>query len=150
MIDQRPNWEEYALDLALTAATRSEDPYHKVGACALDWEHRVLGLGYNGLMAGRDVPPNFWEDRDARRPFMIHAETNCLSLFKATECKILAVTLLPCSSCATMIAAYQIPYVFYSEVYDRDTTALDIFKFYKIKCEQVEKTKFLRDGKMSA
>ena len=144
MINKRPNWEEYALDLAHTAATRSEDPYHKVGACALGWSHEVLGLGYNGLMSGKNVEPSFWEDRDARRPYMIHAEVNCLASVERGQCKVLAVTLLPCSYCATMIAAYEIPYVFYSEIYSRDTQALEIFKFYGIKCEQIEKTKFIR------
>ena len=44
----RPSWGEYALSLAQTAATRSEDPYYKVGACALSADNKVLGLGYNG------------------------------------------------------------------------------------------------------
>jgi len=138
-VSPRPTWAEYAVGLAHTAATRSEDPYHKVGACALGWNGEVLGLGYNGLMSGKDVEPSFWEDRDARRPYMIHAETNCLAGVERGQCKILGVTLLPCSYCATMIAAYEIPYVFYSEVYDRDTKALDILKFYEIKCEQIER-----------
>ena len=129
----RPSWEEYALSLAQTAATRSEDPFHKVGACALGYNNKVLGLGYNGLASDKDVDDKFWEDRDARRPYMIHAEANCLSLFRSGECKLLAVTLLPCSYCATMIAAYGISNVVYAEVYDRDTTALEIFKFYNIK-----------------
>ena len=63
---------------------------------------------------------------------MIHAEANCLSLFKAGECKILAVTLLPCSACATLIAAYKIPKVIYSEEYKRDEKAKLIFDFYNI------------------
>tara|TARA_Y100000310_G_C20134999_1_gene557599 strand:- start:62 stop:472 length:411 start_codon:yes stop_codon:yes gene_type:complete len=129
---KRPSWEEYALSLAQTAATRSEDPFHKVGACALAHDNKVLGLGYNGLAPGVDVFERFWDDRDARRPFMIHAEANCLSLFKSGECKLLAVTLLPCSYCATMIAAYKIPTVVYAEIYDRDPAALEIFNFYDI------------------
>ena len=133
----RPTWQEYAIDLAETAATRSEDPYHKVGACALGYDNKVLSLGYNGLMSGKNVDLSFWEDRDKRRPFMIHAETNCLSNFKAGECKLMAVTLLPCASCATAIAAHEIPYVTYSEVYQRDTRALEIFNFYHIKLLKV-------------
>ena len=131
---RRLSWEEYALSLAQTAATRSEDPFHKVGACALGYDNKVLGLGYNGLASGLDVSDEFWDDRDSRRPYMIHAEANCLSLFRSGECKLLAVTLLPCSYCATMIAAYKIPSVVYSEVYERDTTALEIFDFYNIEC----------------
>lgn len=129
----RVSWEEYALQLAHAASERSEDPYKKVGACALGWENQVLGLGYNGLMSGKDVEPSFWEDRDARRPYMIHAEVNCLASVERGKCQILAVTLLPCAYCAAMIAAYNIPRVVYREVYERDTKALDIFNFYDIK-----------------
>ena len=129
----RLSWENYALKLAKTASERSEDPYVKVGACALGWSHEVLGLGYNGLMSGKDVEPSFWEDRDARRPYMIHAEVNCLAGVERAKCKVLAVTLLPCAYCATLIAAHEIPYVVYGDTYDRDTKALDIFNFYGIK-----------------
>ena len=130
----RMPWDKYALKLAYTASERSEDPYKKVGACALDHDNRVLGVGYNGLAVGKSVPLDFWADRDARRPFMIHAEANCLSLFKAGQCRLLAVTLLPCSACATVIAGYKIPTVVYGEPYDKDQKALDIFDFYGIEC----------------
>tara|TARA_Y100000592_G_scaffold93984_1_gene158065 strand:- start:9537 stop:9944 length:408 start_codon:yes stop_codon:yes gene_type:complete len=128
----RKSWEEYALSLAFAASERSEDPYQKVGACALGWDHEVLGLGYNGLQAGKNVEPSFWEDRDSRRPYMIHAEVNCLAGVERNKCKVLAVTLLPCAYCATLIAAHEIPHVVYRDVYERDTKALDIFKFYDI------------------
>ena len=137
MSSNRVTWEEYALRLANVAALRSEDPWHKVGACALDSNNKVLSLGYNGLAQGKDAPANFWDDRDARRPYMIHAEANCLSLFKAGRCKVLAVTLLPCSYCATMIAAYKIPNVIYGDTYELDKKALEIFNFYDIKYKQV-------------
>lgn len=130
----RLSWSEYALKLAQTACLRSEDPYHRVGACALGNDNKVLGLGYNGLAPDKHADLEFWSDRDRRRPYMVHAEANCLSLFRSGECKLLAVTLLPCSYCATMIAAYKIPNVVYSEVYERDTTALEIFDFYNIEC----------------
>ncbi len=132
--NNRLPWSKYALNIAFTARARSEDPYKKVGACALDYDNRVLGVGYNGLASGKDAKPDFWEDRDVRRKFMIHAEANCLSLFKAGECRLLAVTLLPCSACATMIAAYKIPKVVYGELYDKDKKALEIFNFYGIEC----------------
>ena len=137
---RRLSWEEYALSLAQTAATRSEDPFHKVGACALGHDNKVLGLGYNGLASGKDVDDEFWDDRDARRPYMIHAECNCLSLFRAGECKILAVTLLPCSYCATMIAAYRISKVVYDEVYEKDKKALEILDFYGIELTRIKKS----------
>lgn len=132
----RISWEEYSLRIAQVASMRSEDPFKKVGACALDKNNRVIGVAYNGLASGIVVEESFWKDRDARRPYMIHAEANLLSLFKRGECQLLACTLLPCSSCATMIASYDIKRVIYSETYHHDDKALDIFKFYQISCEQ--------------
>jgi len=133
----RLDWAEYALLLAEAASLRSEDPYRQVGACALDLNNRVLGVGYNGLAPGKMVTGDFWKDRDARRMYMIHAEANCLSLFNRGECEMLAVTLLPCSNCATSIAGYEIKSVVYREIYDRDNKALDIFDFYGVECRQI-------------
>jgi dCMP deaminase len=129
---QRVSWEEYALNLAKCAKIRSEDVYRQVGACAIAYNNRVLGVAYNGLKSGKNVDSNFWEDRELRRPYMVHAETNLLSLFKRDECKILAVTLLPCDYCARMIAAWNIPTVVYEEEYEHSKQSKDIFKFYDI------------------
>lgn len=134
-MSERLSWEDYALGIAQVAALRSED-VKKVGACALDYENRVLGVAYNGLAPGVNVPSTFWENRDQRLPYMIHAECNLLSLIKRGQCRLLACTLLPCSCCATMIAAYGIKKVVYLEQYKRDTNGLAIFDFYGIECEQ--------------
>mgnify|MGYP003641507885 CR=1 FL=1 len=130
----RLSWEEYALNIASTASERSEDLHQKVGACALNDKNMVVAIGYNGLAPGKDVTYAFMKNRNHRRLFMIHAEVNCLSLVKRGQVKMLASTLLPCSSCATMIAAYGIERVIYKEVYKRDLSALEIFEFYKIDC----------------
>lgn len=132
----RISWEEYALRIAQVAALRSEDPYKQVGASALDQSNRVIGVAYNGLAPGINVDETFWEDRNKRRPYMIHAEVNLLSLFKRGECKLLACTLLPCSCCASMIASYGIKKVVYIEDYIQDNAAIDIFKFNGIECVQ--------------
>ena len=51
---------EYVMSLAHVAALRSEDPYRKVGAAALDKDNRVIGTAYNGLFPGFDAPAGFW------------------------------------------------------------------------------------------
>jgi dCMP deaminase len=135
--NERISWEEYALKIAQVGALRSEDVYTKVGACALDHSNKVIGVAYNGLAKDIKVSEEFWVNRDKRRPFMIHAEVNLLSLFKRGDCKLLACTLLPCSSCASMIAAYEIKKVVYCETYTRDTNALEIFAFNNIECIQL-------------
>lgn len=128
----RYSWPEHAMSLAITAARRSEDPYKKVGACALGHDHRVLGVAYNGLCSGKNVADEFWKDRDSRRPYMIHAEQNLLSLFQRNEAKLIAVTLLPCTYCAKLICTWNIPEVYYIEDYETDIAAKDIFKFYGV------------------
>lgn len=131
-MENRIDWYEYAMLLAFAASKRSEDPHQQVGACALDKDHMVVGLGYNGLASGKNVLPHFWEDRDGRRPYMIHAEANCLSLCKKGEVDLLAVTLLPCTHCSTTIAAYGIKHVLYHKDYENDEMAHRIFDFYDV------------------
>jgi dCMP deaminase len=132
------------IDTALATATawsfRSEDPFKKVGCCILDAEGRVLSVGYNGLPAKFIPEQNFWDDRDSRRKYILHAEINALSLIKrSNNAYILACTLLPCSSCATSIIAHGIKNVVYLEDYEPDQNALDIFKYYGVNVNKYEK-----------
>jgi len=131
-IVQRVSKEEYALMLAHTASWRSEDPYLRVGAIAVTVDGRVIASGYNGLRAGKTVTPEFWDNRDARRKYMIHAEINVCSLIRSGEAHTLAVTLSPCGACANAIAATGFKRVLYSDIYARDTTGLDLLKDYGI------------------
>ena len=62
--------------LAEVASLRSEDPFRKVGAAALDADNRVIATAYNGLAPGFDAPSGFWDDREGRQKFMLHAEVN--------------------------------------------------------------------------
>mgnify|MGYP006202264369 FL=1 len=82
VVGKRISIPEYAMALAQVASLRSEDPYRKVGAAALDADNRVIGTAYNGLAPGFDPPAGFWDDREARQKFMLHAEINLCSLFR--------------------------------------------------------------------
>lgn len=141
---KRVNWDEHALILAYAATCRSQDPFQKVGACALDSCNNVLGVAYNGLASGKTVDESFWYDRERRRPFLLHAENNLLARITAGRAHMLAVTLLPCSKCAITIAAHQIKRVVYSETYEYDQSGLDIFSFYGIEVVQIPKEKIIK------
>ena len=117
----RISWAKYALNLAKVAAQRSEDPYVKVGACALRHDNSVASLGYNGAPPGIDID---WSDRPERRKRVIHAEVNALRYTSPEECKLLACTLLPCNDCIKMIASYGIKSIFYIDIYENDTSSL--------------------------
>jgi dCMP deaminase len=136
-MNNRISWEEYALRIAEVAAQRSEDIYIQVGACVLDKDNRVVGVGYNGLAPTKNVNDEFWKDRDERRKFILHAEANALAMVKRGDAVLLACNLLPCSSCATLIAAHGIRKVVYRTPYNRDMASLEIFDFYGIEYKQL-------------
>jgi len=132
-MNNRISFIQVAIETAKIWSSRSEDPYKKVGVCILNKDGRVLSVGYNGLLSKFNINEDFFSDRDNRRKYMIHAEINALSLVKrGDQPHLLASTLLPCSNCATNIVAYGVKSVVYSEEYEKDSTAKEIFKFYNI------------------
>ena len=136
MSETRLSIPQYAMALAHVASLRSEDPYRKVGAAALDFDNRVIGTAYNGLAPGYNPSPEFWEDREARQKFMLHAEINLCSLFKRGEAKIIATTTMPCTSCMQTLCSYGIKEIYYQEVYHA-SDAPEIAELYGIRLEQV-------------
>ena len=136
---QRISWDKHALMLAWAATRRSEDPYMKVGECALGYNNEVLGVAYNGLASGKIVDEDFWVDRNKRRPFMIHAETNLLARVRPNEVETVAITLQPCSHCAQSLAAYGVKRIVYSMKYDFDKGGLTILDFYGIEHKCISK-----------
>jgi len=110
---------EYAMALAHVASLRSEDPFRRVGAVAIDHANRVIGTAYNGLAPGFNAPAGFWDDRDDRQKFMLHAEVNLCSLFTRGSVKLVAVTTMPCTSCMQMLCAYSIQEIYYRDEYDK-------------------------------
>lgn len=113
----RMSWDDYGLELASTAAKRSEDPYLKVGACILRSDRSVASLGYNGAASGVEIS---WNDRDARRGFVIHAEINALRycLPNDTRDGYLYITHHPCAECIKVIASYGIEKIVFRDLID--------------------------------
>lgn len=136
MSDTRLSIPQYAMALAHVASLRSEDPYRKVGAAALDFDNRVIGTAYNGLAPGYNPPAGFWSDREARQKFMLHAEVNLCSLFRRGEAKIVATTTMPCTACMQTLCAYGIKEIYFREIY-QVSDAPEIAALYNVKLEQV-------------
>lgn len=136
MSSERLSIPQYAMALAHVASLRSEDPYRKVGAAALDHDNRVIATAYNGLAPGFDAPEGFWEDRDKRQKFMLHAEVNLCSLFKRGEAKIVATTTMPCTACMQTLCAYGVKEVYYRDIYHQ-SDAPEIAATYGVKLMQI-------------
>jgi dCMP deaminase len=136
MSSERLSIPRYAMALAHVASLRSEDPYRKVGAAALDHDNRVIGTAYNGLAPGFNPPGGFWDDREARQKFMLHAEVNLCSLFRRGEAKLVATTTMPCTACMQTLCAYGIREIYYRDVYHA-SDAPEIAKLYGVKLERI-------------
>ncbi len=103
------SWDEYFMGVAVLSSLRSKDPNTQVGACIVDVDKKIVGVGYNGLPTGvsdDDIP---WERDgdwlDTKYPYVCHAELNAILNSTSSSLKgcSLYVGLFPCNECAKAI-----------------------------------------------
>ena len=102
------SWNEYFMGVASLSAKRSKDPSTQVGACVVNEDKRIIGIGYNGFPMGCSDEVYPWGKSpnylDSKYPYVVHAEPNailnCTSSLKGAT---LYVTLFPCNECAKLI-----------------------------------------------
>lgn len=118
------NWDEYFMAMAHLAAFRSKDPNTQVGACIVNPQKRVVGLGYNGFPMGCSDEEYSWSREgdflETKYPYVVHAELNAIlnSIQNLQGCT-LYVSLFPCNECAKAIIQSGIRKVVYeSDKYD--------------------------------
>ncbi len=107
------------MGVALLSAKRSKDPSTQVGACVVNQDKRIIGIGYNGFPRGCSDEELPWgkESKDqleTKYPYVVHAEANAIlnstsSLVGAT----IYVTLFPCNECAKLLIQTGIKRVVY-------------------------------------
>lgn len=120
-------WDEYFMALAMLSALRSKDPNTQVGACIVNDENRIVGIGYNGFPAGCSDDELPWgrsgDWLDTKYPFVCHAEMNAVlnsDFGRMNNCRMY-VSLFPCNECAKMIIQAGIKQViFISDKYPDD------------------------------
>ena len=113
------SWDEYFMGVAALSAKRSKDPNTQVGACIVNEDKRIVGIGYNGFPRGcnDDVFP--WGKGNAdplenKYPYVVHAEANCiLNTTEKLKGATLYVTLFPCNECAKIIIQSGIKHLVY-------------------------------------
>jgi dCMP deaminase len=99
---------------------RSKDPSTQVGACIVNGDKRIVGIGYNGFPRGcsDDLLP--WDRTaestlDTKYPYVCHAEVNAVlnkNSADVTGCS-LYVALFPCNECAKIVIQSGIKEVIY-------------------------------------
>ncbi|MDF1808785.1 MAG: deaminase [Phycisphaerales bacterium] len=97
--EQRPDWDQYFLDLAEQISRRSPDPNTKHGCVLVDSGRRVLSTGYNGPVSG--LPHDLVQlDRPNKYDWFIHAEDNAVAFARCDLRGATAyVTGTPCVAC---------------------------------------------------
>ncbi|KYO46139.1 deoxycytidylate deaminase isoform X2 [Alligator mississippiensis] len=148
-------WPEYFMAVAFLSAQRSKDPNSQVGACIVNLENKIVGIGYNGMPNGcsDDLLP--WtrtaENRlDTKYPYVCHAELNAIMNKNSADVKgcSMYVALFPCNECAKLIIQAGIKEViFMSDKYHNSPEMMAarrmfdlagiIYREFKPKCNKI-------------
>ena len=131
------DWDTYFMGVALLSAHRSKDPNTQVGACIVNSDNKIVGVGYNGFPIGCNDDSLPWdregEWKDTKYPYVCHAELNAIlnSTQSLKGCR-LYVTEFPCNECAKTIIQSGIKEVIYiSNKYpDSDSTQASLKLLY--------------------
>jgi len=124
------SWDDYFMGVAYLSAMRSKDDSSQVGACIVNTQNRIVGIGYNGLPIGCSDEEFPWEREgqwlDTKYPYVVHAEPNAiLNATVPLQGSRLYVTLFPCNECAKLIIQSGIKEIIYlSDKYEG--TEIDI------------------------
>lgn len=141
------SWSDYFMGIAILSAHRSKDPSSQVGACIVNPQNKIVGIGYNGFPIGCSDDELPW-NRDAEHlydtkyPYVCHAELNAILNKNAADlagCRMY-VTLFPCSECAKLIIQSGIAQVVYlsDKYHDTENSRAARRLFDMAKIEYVE------------
>ena len=102
------SWDEYFMGVAILSSKRSKDPSTQVGACIVNKDKKIVGIGYNGFPHGVDDDEFPWGKEgsyvDTKYPYVVHAEPNAiLNSTTSLAGSTIYVTLFPCCECAKLI-----------------------------------------------
>jgi len=122
--------------VAFLSAQRSKDPKKQVGACIVDANKVVVGIGYNGFPRGCPDDALPWAKLSAsgnvletKVPYVVHAEANAILNTNARSLHgaHLYVTMYPCCECAKLIIQSGIRRVtFYEAKSTEDSGSKDV------------------------
>ncbi|QBF34482.1 dCMP deaminase family protein [Mycoplasmopsis phocirhinis] len=134
-------WDGYFMALAKISAMRSKDPNTKVGACIIDGDKKVIGLGYNGMPGGIDDAFPWTRNSidnnisKTKYPYVVHAEINAIiNAFGKTKNAILYTSLYPCSNCAKTIVQAGIKTIIYENDKYHNTEDAKIARYILQSC----------------
>lgn len=75
---KQSDWDDYFLNLAAEVSKKSKDPSSQCGCVIVDKNHRVISVGYNGLIQGADESKLTLSERPIKYRFAVHSEMNAI------------------------------------------------------------------------
>jgi len=128
------SWDQYFMSVALLSANRSKDPCTQVGACIVNQDKKIVGIGYNGFPSGISDDALPW-GKSSENPlenkylYVCHSELNAIlnSTQNLKDC-IVYVTLFPCNECTKLIIQSGIKKVIYASDKYSDTDSVKASK----------------------
>ena len=142
------SWDEYFMGIAMISGMRSKDPSTQVGACIVDGDKKIIGVGYNGFPIGCPDDMFPWGKEGAfletKYPYVCHAELNAiLNSVTSTKNCIIYVGLFPCHECSKSIIQAGIKEIVYlSDKYsgtESDVAAKKMLDISGVKYRKIEK-----------
>jgi dCMP deaminase len=126
-------WDQYFMGVATLSSFRSKDPSTQVGACIVNLDKRIVGIGYNGLPKGCSDDLFPWDSEgkylDTKYPYVVHAEANAiLNATTLLQNSTIYVTLFPCNECAKLIIQSGITEIVYQSDKNQHTEAFQASK----------------------
>ncbi|XP_077333397.1 deoxycytidylate deaminase isoform X2 [Lithobates pipiens] len=129
-------WCEYFMAVAFLSAQRSKDPSSQVGACIVNPENKIVGIGYNGMPNGCPDDALPWaraaaDKLDTKYPYVCHAELNAIMNKNSADVKgcDMYVALFPCNECAKLIIQAGIKEVIYMSDKYHDSPEMKAARF---------------------
>ena len=113
------SWDEYFMGVSILSAKRSKDPVTQVGACIVDGDKKIVGVGYNGSPRGIEDEDFPWEREgdfmETKYAYVCHAELNAILNSTKENLKgcTMYVAMSPCNECAKAIVQSGIKKVVY-------------------------------------
>ena len=124
------SWDDYFMAVAFLSAQRSKDPNTQVGACIVDTNKCIIGVGYNGFPRGCSDDHLPWNrlaecELHKKYPYVVHAEVNAILNKCSANVRnaTIYVALFPCNECAKVIIQSGIREVVYLNDHYHDTDA---------------------------
>uniref|UniRef100_A0A0P4WGY5 Probable deoxycytidylate deaminase n=1 Tax=Scylla olivacea TaxID=85551 RepID=A0A0P4WGY5_SCYOL len=103
-------WDDYFMAVAFLSAMRSKDPSSQVGACIVNADKKIVGIGYNGMPIGCSDDELPWNKESldplqTKYMYVCHAEMNAIMNKNSSDLAgcCVYVALFPCNECAKLV-----------------------------------------------